>query len=208
MKRTCRQGFTLLELIVVVSILALLASILVPALGAVFERGRKKVGLLEIQQIESALSLYEENYRDFPPSQLAELGLTKHNNINTGVEALVLCLSGAYKNASYFPYQEKNLENTDADISPIPPKKLTQSVFQSKDLWEHIDPWGNPYIYFHHRDYLSTVQQSYLLDGKKQTIGPNLKRTKTGNYIGSGRYQILSCGPDGELHTEDDLASE
>jgi prepilin-type N-terminal cleavage/methylation domain-containing protein len=198
------SGFTLVELLVVIFIIGLLVAILLPALSSVAESGRRKTCTVEIQQMQTALSLYEENYRDFPPSTLAEIGLSANNQINNGVETLVACLSGTYKDRSYFTFREKQLDNTDKDTASIPLKKLTGSIFNNNELWELMDPWANPYIYFHHRDILETTRHFYILLGEKKTVGTAMTRNKTGILHGTGQYQIISCGTDGTSHTQDD----
>ena len=206
--RKRNRAFTLIELLVVVFIIALLAAILMPSLSSLFERGRKKAAMVELQQIQIAIALYEENYRDFPPTLLEDLGLKQHNQINAGIESLVLCLSSQHKNGSFYPFRESQLENTDSDLSPVPLRSLTKTIFNTNELFEFMDPWGNPYLYFHYRDIKEATQQFYMLQGEKVSITPNLKRTKTGNLRGASRYQILSAGQDGILHNEDDLMSE
>ena len=113
------RGFTLVELLVVISIICILASLMLPALFSVFDSGRKKTCQVEIQQLEAAISIYEEVYRDFPPSSLKKIGLLQNNQINEGIETLVLCLSSSHKNASYFEFKDQQLQNTDMDISPV-----------------------------------------------------------------------------------------
>lgn len=164
--------------------------------------------MVELQQIGVALALYEECYRDFPPTFLEDLGLKQHNQTNAGIESLVLCLSSQHKNGSFYPFRESQLENTDSDLSPVPLASLTKTVFQTNELFELIDPWGNPYLYFHYRDIKESTQQFYMIQGEKVSTTPHLKRTKTGNLRGSSRYQIFSAGQDGILHNEDDLTLE
>ena len=203
-----RAGFTLIELMVVIIILALLFSILIPAVSSIMTSSLRKASAVEIQQIENALRLYESDYRDFPPSTLKELGLKQENGINSGIESLVLCLSSRHKTASYYEFQEDKLENTDADISPIPLKVLVDSIFNTNALLELVDPWGNPYIYFHSRDLTATTKQLYNIGGTETLVTPYSGESKTGLFPGYGRYQILSSGPDNEIHSEDDVRSK
>ena len=53
-----RQGFTLVELLVVVAIVAILASLLLPALSRAKERGRRAVCLSNLSQILKACTMY------------------------------------------------------------------------------------------------------------------------------------------------------
>ena len=202
------RGFTLVELMVVIAIIAILISILVPALSAVFESGRRKACTAEIQQLQAAISLYDDSYRDFPPSRLTEIGLRHSNEINVGIETLVLCLSTPWKNSSYFEFRDQQLSNSDGDRAPVPLKKITGSVFNSDELFEMVDPWDNPYIYFHYRQLQETTADSYILQGKATRVRPLLQSGKTGRIHGAGSYQLFSCGPDGQQHTQDDLLNQ
>ena len=199
-------GFTLVELLVVIFILGLLAGILYPAVQGIYSRSKSKVAATEIQQLEAAIILYETDYRNFPPTYLKSLGLSFSNATNEGIESLVLTLFSQKKDLSYFEFKEDHLENTDSDISVIPLKKLTNSIFKTNQLLEYIDPWGNPYIYFHFDDVLDKVQNWYMINGQKIFIKPDLRQDKMGLLRGMGRYQLRSLGPDTES-IEDDIQS-
>lgn len=199
------HGFTLVELLVVIAIIAVLAGILLPAISAVTERSRSKSALAELYEIQTAIALYEQEHRDFPPSNLAQLGIKSHNQINTGVECLVICLAENQNNGQpYCVIRERMLANTDADISPISLRKLAPNLM-TNDLWEFCDPWENPYIYFHFRDLNETTKHQYWLQGEKTGVAPCLQRTKTGQIPGQSRYQIFSIGGDERPATSDDL---
>jgi len=70
-KMTCfprvRQGFTLVELLVVVAIISLLLSILVPSLRRVSERTRITVCANHLHQLSGASSAYAANFRAWLP---------------------------------------------------------------------------------------------------------------------------------------------
>ena len=63
-------GFTLLELLVVMAIMAIMAGLLLPALGRAREQARRAVCTSNLKQIGVALHLYLNDYRDtFPVAQ-------------------------------------------------------------------------------------------------------------------------------------------
>lgn len=63
-KRGWRTAFTLIELLVVVATIAILMSILLPALGAARERAKRVVCSTNQRQIQLALRYYAEDHRE------------------------------------------------------------------------------------------------------------------------------------------------
>lgn len=61
-----RSAFTLIELLVVVAIIAVLISILLPALSAAREQGRAVVCLSNLKQVTTTFFLYAEDYKYIP----------------------------------------------------------------------------------------------------------------------------------------------
>lgn len=61
-----RRGFTLIELLVVAAIIALLAALLLPALGEARERGRRIVCLGNVRQVGLAALAYTDDSGCFP----------------------------------------------------------------------------------------------------------------------------------------------
>ena len=59
-----RKGFTLVELLVVISIIALLIGILLPALGAARRTARLMQSNTQVRGIHQAMLIYAEGNRD------------------------------------------------------------------------------------------------------------------------------------------------
>jgi prepilin-type N-terminal cleavage/methylation domain-containing protein len=79
-----RRAFTLVELLVVISIIAVLAAFLIPVAGSVARSRKISVAQSELQQIETALENYKAKYGAYPPS----------NTNNPAVNQLYYELSG------------------------------------------------------------------------------------------------------------------
>jgi len=74
----CPSGFTLIELLVVVAIIALLISILLPALSGARAQGRTAVCASRIAQLAKAIFMYADDYDETPPF----IGLGFENLLN------------------------------------------------------------------------------------------------------------------------------
>ena len=82
-----KKGFTLIEVLIVVSIIGILASIVLVGLGAFRTRGRDTRRLADIRQIQGGLELYYSKFGSYPLSvtfgalqtalQGATIGITK-----------------------------------------------------------------------------------------------------------------------------------
>ena len=64
-----RGGFTLIELLVVVAVIAILAAILLPALGRAREMARRSVCLSNLRQIGTAMHMYAAEWDDMLPTE-------------------------------------------------------------------------------------------------------------------------------------------
>lgn len=68
-KTLCKSGFTLVELLVVISIIALLVSILMPSLGKARSQAKATVCGVQLRQIGTVFLMYSMDYDDIlPPS--------------------------------------------------------------------------------------------------------------------------------------------
>jgi prepilin-type N-terminal cleavage/methylation domain-containing protein len=61
------RGFTLVEMLVVLGIIALLVGLLLPAVMAAVNASRRAQMALEISQLDQAVNAYKNQFGDFPP---------------------------------------------------------------------------------------------------------------------------------------------
>ena len=66
-QHTAKNGFTLLELLIVIVIIAVLMSLILPALSGVRRRANIVAVQTEMKQIEQALTTFENRFGNLPP---------------------------------------------------------------------------------------------------------------------------------------------
>ena len=198
-----RAGFTLIEMIAVLGIMAILAAVLVTQIGGAREAVEIKLARTLLAEIDLAASDYEVDEGDYPPSSFEGRSGAVPNAINLGGECLVVALWSDGREGAGLSADE--LENSDADQSA---RALTD--IPTRDLFELVDPWGNPIAYFHHTDY-GRADVYHTIDpntGERlETRATALKSSKLKRFFEHRRFQLLSAGPDGAFGTEDDIAN-
>jgi prepilin-type N-terminal cleavage/methylation domain-containing protein len=192
-----RAGFTLVEILIVVTIIGILLGIMLPALTMGPRKARVAETALLIQRIKAVLDTYQADFGDYPPTSITDTGVAT-NGINDGVESLLISLATKEEKGPYFEPEEKFLANLDSD-SVAASYNLTW-YFGDREAREIVDSWGNPLVYFHHRDYENPKVnlQRYKLANKKYASSVRPKKSlKTSTFPSWDSFEIWSFGPDG-----------
>lgn len=71
MKRGSRNGFTLVELLIVVIILGILAAIVIPQLSTSSDEAKESTLVTDIQMMRNAIDLYRVQHKDLYPGTIS-----------------------------------------------------------------------------------------------------------------------------------------
>ena len=134
------QGFTLVELLVVISIVSVLAGILLPALGKARRQARALLGVNNQRQIVSAVNLFAMNNDDRYPESVATVGFGTHWNWQEPT-----MLTGYRKRSpqlyrSMSAYLRSYVEDASTMFCPNAPREHRYL----QQAWDAGEDWGNP----------------------------------------------------------------
>jgi prepilin-type N-terminal cleavage/methylation domain-containing protein len=210
-----QSGFTLIEILVV---LAIIAGILggISLMIAQATRSKQKLAATgRVNNLGAALEQLRapEKLGGYPPTRMENLvgpgsmgpvgrKLGNPNDTNCGIESVYVALRLKGINLGSVPEFEGDdaLGNLDGDraVEAVPD-------MATNDLWEYLDPWGNPIVYIHSRDYKDPkkAERYVLKDGREVKVAP--ARRQNGEFVRADSFQLFSVGPDGEPGTEDDI---
>ncbi|MBI1871650.1 MAG: type II secretion system protein GspG [Chlamydiae bacterium] len=134
-------GFTIIEMLVVISVIAILASILLPALSSAQKKAKITKTQTMIDTITVALKQYRTDFGDFPPTTIP--GVTGP----VSAECLYYYTAATFVAGSsnsniistgpYMEYRAKDLGTT-GDTANV---DGSNSAVEA--LYRVIDPWGN-----------------------------------------------------------------
>ena len=140
-----KRGFTLVELLVVMAIIAILASIVVPNVARYIERARMTKALSEIDSIELAMTAMLADAGRSNLSQLFQPG--KVVLFSTTAEAFNTAVD-MYTKAVYSLLRHgRSIRREDSDNADLIRQNLIPKLGQSY-LELDVDPWGTAYRFW------------------------------------------------------------
>ncbi|MDE3066824.1 MAG: prepilin-type N-terminal cleavage/methylation domain-containing protein [Verrucomicrobiota bacterium] len=224
--RVTRQlaAFTLIELLTVIAIIAILAAILLPALGYAKTAAKKTQAKLQISDLATAIQKYDSDYSRMPVSTADQLlavtndftfggvfqtptGPTTIGNVTTNSDVIAILMD-----LTNFP---DGAPTVNANHVKNPQRTLYLNAKRVADTatWPGVgpdlvyrDPWGDPYVISMDVNYDGECRDAFYsrsavskLDGSTGYFGL-VDPTDTGgndnNFEYHGKVMVWSAGPD------------
>jgi hypothetical protein len=127
--------------------------------------------------------------------------LGPNNGVNVGIETVYVAVRLKGVNVTVEGFEEEGaLGNIDNDQAAGVVPDLAKP-----DLYEFLDPYGNPYVYFHSSDYRDPKKVERYVRGDGTEVKAKPKSKSNGEFVNPTKFQLFSMGPDGEPNTDDDI---
>ncbi len=152
-----RLGFTLVELLVVITIIAILMALLFPAFRGVQDQAKRTQAKNDLTQIVTAVNAFYTEYGTYPiPAGAAAGDVTVGGTAGTNNEALFNALRGL--DAALNPKAISFISPPDVK-DPANPRSGIGTAAAA--LGRYFDPWGNQYALTMDGDYDNEVANPY-----------------------------------------------
>jgi prepilin-type N-terminal cleavage/methylation domain-containing protein len=158
-----KRGFTLVELLVVISIISLMMSIALPALNVVRRQARNMLSMSNQRQITSTINLFASENNDRYPESVATIGFGNTWNWTDSTRLTGNRRRSPQVHRAMSEYLRRYIPDASIMFCPNAPQKYEylQQAWDAGDKWDNprtdfpADPVGGSYcFYWNYRGYL------------------------------------------------------
>lgn len=192
-----RRGFTLVELLVVISIIALLMGILTPALSKARKQARRMLGISNQRSIVRAANLYGMDNDALYPESVATVGPEGYWNWQEPMKLVGYSTRSPRINRSMSAYLRTYIEKGRSIYCPGAPRqfKYLEETWAAGDSWDNpdtpmrTDPLSGTYcLYWNYTGYLE--DRDYLFQGPRTSAGGvGQSKLLVSDYFGYDYYE-------------------
>jgi prepilin-type N-terminal cleavage/methylation domain-containing protein len=166
-----RRGFTLIEMLVVIAIIATLAGILLPVIGRVKLKAKIAQTGVEVRNLAAAIAAYQGLYGIYPTSDAdAKTGATRPDltyTNNSDIVKILMDVDDGTVNATHL----RNPQNH-VFLNGKTSLGITQPGIGAD--YNFRDPWGKPYVITLDLDYNQRCRDDYYFAAYGEIAAPVL----------------------------------
>ena len=134
------KAFTLVELLVVISIISLLMAILVPALGAVRRQATALVGMRNQKEVATSANLYAMDNDDDYPQSVATVGVEDNWRWDKPTKMIGIRTRSPQLHRAMSDYLRPYIPDAKTVFCPDAPRQYRYL----QESWDAGDDWDNP----------------------------------------------------------------
>lgn len=144
MKQVLKRGYTAIEMLVVIAIITILASILLPTLGSSQRKANAAKAKAMIESLSTALESYRSTFGAYPPDDdIGGAGRTAASCLYYYTAATYVAAVNSSATISAGPF----MSFRNKDLGSNAQQADLDGDGADEDLSTIIDPWGNTYVY-------------------------------------------------------------
>jgi len=195
-----KRGFTLVELIVVISVISLLMAIILPALSGAKRQAKAVVSMSNQRQVTAAINLFASGNNERYPESVATIGFGSNWNWTDPTRLTGNRRRSPQLHRAMSEYLRGYIDDAGVMYCPNAPRKYgyLQQAWQAGDDWNNpetsfpADPVGGTYCYYwNYRGYLGS--RGIFRGPRSPADGSRYSRLIISDYFGYNHWRSPGC---------------